>query len=124
MLKEILLFCWDSHGENVYRADSTGIVLLHVSTERFITGVSPGPEGGLSLVGLRIARFLSEVIETEWNPLPWVEEPSLTQISMLGDQNLQEQDVPRSLDRTNHTLSSTSILTQQQTLTVQWPHLP
>jgi len=50
---------------NTYRANSTGIVLLHVSTEHFITGVSPGPEAGLSLVRLRIARFLSEVIETE-----------------------------------------------------------
>lgn len=100
---KFILFCWDSHRKTVYRADSSGIVLFHVSTERFITGVPPGPEGSFSLVGLRIARFLSQVIETEWHPLPWVEEPSLTQISMLSDHNLQEKDVPSSLGKTNHT---------------------
>lgn len=66
-----------------YSANSTGIVLLDVGPQLRITGVSPRPESCLTLMGLRVAHLLSEVVKLEGDLVVWVKEAAITQVSML-----------------------------------------
>lgn len=74
-------------------------MLLDVGPQGRITGVSPGPEGCLALMGLGVAGFLSQVVKLERNLVVRVKEAAITQVSMLRYQDLQgkQKDGQRNL---------------------------
>lgn len=66
-------------------------MLRHVVLQGRLTGVPPGTEGLLALVGLGIAGLLSQVVKLEGDFVVGVEEASVTEVPMLRDQNLRRR---------------------------------
>ncbi|KAG7226805.1 hypothetical protein INR49_014154 [Caranx melampygus] len=54
-----------------------------------ITGISPRPEGCLTLMGLRVACLFPQVVKLEGDFIVRVKEATITQVSMLRYQDLQ-----------------------------------
>ena len=76
-----------------YRADSAGVVLLHVGTQGGVAGISPRAQGALSLTRLLVARLLPQVVEAEGQAVPGVHETALAQVAVLRDQDLERGDM-------------------------------
>ena len=72
-----------------YSADSAGVVLLDVGPQRVVAGLCPGPQRRLTLVGLRAAGLLPQMVKLEGHLVVGVEEASVPQVAVLCDQNLQ-----------------------------------
>lgn len=80
---------WESGS---YGADATGVVVFDVGSQGGITGISPGSEAGLALVGLGVAGLFPQVVKLEGDFIVRVKEATITQISMLRYQDLQGKD--------------------------------
>ena len=85
-----------------YRADSAGIVLLHVGTQDSVAGFSPRAQGALSLTRLLVARLLPQVVEAEGQAVPGVQETALAQVAVLRDQDLERGGGMDSFLRLDH----------------------
>lgn len=66
-------------------------MLLDIGPHGNITGVSPRPEGCLTLMGLGVTGLLSQVVKLERELVVRVKEAAVAQVSMFRNQDLQEE---------------------------------
>lgn len=66
-------------------------MLFDIGTQGGVAAISPAPEGRVYFVRLNVAYLFSKVVKAERQIVAWVQETTLTQVTVFCDQNLKEE---------------------------------
>ena len=67
-------------------------MFFDVGTQGRIAGISPAFRGRLALTWLHIAHLFPQMVKAERQMVTGVQETTLTQVAVFGDQNLERED--------------------------------